>query len=240
MYESQWPVRELVNLTLLLKMKTTAPQLPVTKYFRQFIHASASGRRSAAAGKRISKGTIANYEYVLRLLSEYETRYETQLRIQLLHRAPLRLLQKEKKYWTRFFIQFSHFLYKDKKYFDHYMLNIFKCVKTFFNWLQKEKGFVTGNYHQSFRVPLQEAVPVVLQPEQLRFLILNKDFESRLSKSLKRARDIFVFGCTAGLRYADLMKLKKTHLQNREGETYLALYTQKTGTQLVFHYLNML
>ena len=45
---------------------------------------------------------------------------------------------------------------------------------------------------------------------------------------LKKARDIFVFGCTAGLRYADLIKLKKTYLQNRESEIYLALSTQKT------------
>ena len=199
------------------------------KYFLQFIHASATGRRSSATGKCISKGTITNYRYVLRLLNEYEARNGTPLRIQLLHRAPMRLLQQEKNYWTRFFKQFSHFLYKDKKYFDHYIHNVCKTLKTFFNWLQKEKGFVTGNYHHCFRVPVQEAVPVVLLPEQLRFLITNKDFENRLSISLKRARDIFVFGCTAGLRYADLMKLKKTHLQTRAGETRLALYTQKTG-----------
>lgn len=210
-------------------MKTTAPQVQLTKYFRQFIQASASGRRYSASGKRISKGTISNYLYALRLLNEYETRYGTALRIQLLHRAPLRVLQKEKNYWARFFVQFSHFLYREKKYFDHYIANVFKSLKTFFNWLQREKGFVTGNYHRSFRVPLQEAVPVVLQPEQLQFLVMNKYFENRLSKSLKRARDIFVFGCTAGLRYGDLMKLKKTYLQQRDGETYLALYTQKTG-----------
>jgi len=218
-----------INLTLLLKMKTAAPQLPVTKYFQQFIQASVTGRRSSATGKRISKGTITNYRYVLRLLYEYETHYGTTLRIQLLHRAPMRLLQKEKNYWTRFFKQFSRFLYKDKKYFDHYIHNVCKMLKTFFNWLQKEKGFVTGNYHHFFRIPVQEAVPVVLLPEQLRFLIINEDFENSLSKSLKRARDIFVFGCTAGLRYADLMKLKKTHLQTTEGETRLVLYTQKTG-----------
>ena len=208
----------------------TAPQLPLTKYFRQFIHASASGRRPSASGRRISKGTICNYHYTLRLLHEYEIRHSVELRIQLLHRASMRVLQKEKNYWRRFFRQFTDFLYRDKRYLDHYVVHIFKSLKTFFNWLQKEKGFVTGNYHQLFRIPLQEASPVVLLPQQLRFLILNTDFENSLNRSLKRARDIFVFGCTTGLRYSDLMSLKKNHLQSWNGETCLTLYTQKTGS----------
>ena len=112
---------------------------------------------------------------------------------------------------------------------DCYVSNIFKGIKTFFNWLQKEKGFVTGNYHRSFRIPLQEATLVVLLPEQLRFLVINADFENSLSTTLRRARDIFVFGCIAGLRFSDLMSLKKTHLQSWNGEAFLTLYTQKTG-----------
>ncbi len=108
-------------------------------------------------------------------------------------------------------------------------MHVFKSIKTFFNWLQDEKGFVIGNYHRSFRIPLKDAMPVVLLPEQFRFLLINRNFEDKLSCSLKRARDIFVFGCTAGLRFSDLMKLKKTHLQTWNGETFLALYTQKTG-----------
>ena len=209
-------------------MKTSS-QLLLTKYFLQFIHASSGGHRSDASGRRISKGTISNYLYTLRLLREYENHHATELRLQLLHRASMRILQKEKNYWRRFFRQFSNFLYGRKKYLDHYVLHIFKSLKTFLNWLQKEKGFVIGNYHQSFRIPLQEAIPVVLLPEQLRFLVADRNFETRLSRSLKIARDIFVFGCTAGLRFADLMKLKKTHLQSRNGETFLTLYTQKTG-----------
>ena len=48
--------------------------LPVAKYFKEFIHASVSGSRYPAPGKRISKGTISNYLYVLCFLNEYETR----------------------------------------------------------------------------------------------------------------------------------------------------------------------
>ena len=39
-----------------------------------FIKASASGRRLTPSGKRISKGTIANYFHAQQLISEFETK----------------------------------------------------------------------------------------------------------------------------------------------------------------------
>jgi Phage integrase family. len=105
-------------------------------------------------------------------------------------------------------------------------------VKTFFNYLERERGYVVGNYHKAFRIPLQQATPAVLTPAQLQFLITNKEFEKSLNPFLKRARDIFVFGCTVGLRYSDLMKLRKTNLIVNEKDTHLVLFTQKTGTEI--------
>lgn len=213
-------------------MKRTTPQLLVSEHFQQFIRASSSGRRLTPSGKRITKGTITNYQYVYKLIDEYEITSGNKLRIQLLHRAAMRTLQREKNYWNRFSVQFSNFLYKEKGYYDNYVASVFKIVKTFFNYLQKEKGFVVGNYHKSFKVPLQQSTPVVLMPEQLNFLITNKEFDTQLNPYLKRAKDIFVFGCTVGLRYSDLMALKKTNVVYNENETLLVLFTQKTGTEI--------
>ena len=176
---------------------------------------------------------MANYNYALRLLNEFENQNGSSLRIQLLHRASVRMLQREKNYWKRFFVQFSGFLYRHKNYYDNYVANTFKVIKTFFNYLEKEKGLVIGNYHRSFRIPLQQSAPVVLTPEQLNFLITNREFETGLNPSLKRAKDIFVFGCTVALRYSDLMNLKKTNLsRSEEGGISLVLYTQKTGAAI--------
>ncbi|MGB3155845.1 MAG: hypothetical protein WBB06_14660, partial [Chitinophagaceae bacterium] len=213
-------------------MKRSAPQLLLSENFQQFIRASATGRRLTPSGKRITKGTLVNYWYALRLVNEFENKYETKIRIQLLHRASMRTLQREKNYWSRFFTRFSSFLYKEKEYYDNYVSNVFKILKTLFNFLQREKGYVVGNYHKSFKIPLQQSVPVVLIPEQLQMLILNKEFYGSLSPYLKRAMDIFVFGCTVALRFSDLMNLKKTNLVETENETYLTLVTQKTGSEL--------
>lgn len=213
-------------------MKKTSPQILLSPYFQMFINASSGGRRLTASGKRITTGTIKNYNYTLKLLTEFEVTKGIQLRIQLLHRASLRCLQKEKNYWSRFYIQFSSFLYKEKGYYDNYTGNIFKVIKTFFNYLQAEKGFSIGNYHKSFRVPSQKSTPIVLQPWQLQFLITNTEFESGLNHYQKRAKDIFVMGCTVALRVSDLMKLQKQNLVYTDTEVYLSVSTQKTGTEV--------
>ena len=213
-------------------MKRSAPQLLFTEQFSRFVKASSSGRRLTPSGKKITKGTIVNYLHVLRLINEYEIKTGLILRIQLLHRASMRTIQREKNYWNRFFKRFSGYLYTEKGYYDNYVANVFKTIKTFFNYLQKEKGFVTGNYYKSFRIPLQQSTPVVLTPEQLNYLITNKDFENKLNTYLKRAKDIFVFGCTVGLRFSDLMALKKRNVVQYESDTMLELFTRKTGTEI--------
>lgn len=149
-------------------MKKTAPQIFLSEYFDKFIKASISCRRLTPSCKRITQGTIKNYRYAQKLLLEFEAKTQTILRIQLLHRASMRVLQKEKNYWARFYYKFSAFLYKEKGYYDNYVKNIFKILKSFFNYLQAEKGFSIGNFHKSFKVPLQNAAPLVLQPEKMK------------------------------------------------------------------------
>ena len=213
-------------------MTKSAPRVLVSDYFQRFIKASATGRRLSASCKRITPGTITNYYYAHKLLIEFEAEQNLQLRIQLLHRASMRTLQKEKNYWARFYRQFSAYLYKEKGYNDNYAAAIFKIIRSFFNYLQKEKGFCVGNYHKSFRVPVQKSTPVVLQPEKLQFLITDRVFEESLNPYLKRAKDIFVFGCTVALRVSDLMNLQKKDLVYSEHEVYVRIVTQKTGAEV--------
>jgi integrase len=42
---------------------------------------------------------------------------------------------------------------------------------------------------------------------------------------MQRIKDIFVFGCTVGLRYSDLMRLKKQNIQYTGAGTFLILST---------------
>jgi integrase len=206
--------------------------LSVVVEFANFISYSKTGKRLPPSGKRISKGTITGYIYALKLLQEYELAKKEKLRILLLHKASQNLLKKEKKYWHVFFTQFTNFLYRDKKYYDRYVLTVIKIVKTFFNYIQNEKGLVIGNFHKSFRIPLIQFTPVVLSPEQLHFLITDKGFENSLPPSLKRVKDILVIGCTVGLRVSDLMALKKANIVVVNNHMFLRVHTQKTGIEV--------
>lgn len=213
-------------------MLTPTKQVLLLAEFQKFITASKTGRRLMPSGKKVRVGTLEQYNCVYLLLNEFQQSQEIPIRIQLLTKNSLRLIQKEKLYWSRFFKNFSNFLYKQKKCFDQYTGTVFKVLKTFFNYLLKEKCLPVGEFHSQFRIPTENSNPVVLSPAQLKFLITNTAFEASLPKHLQRTKDIFVFGCTVGLRYQDLMRLKQQHIQFTDAGVNIILHTQKTGTEV--------
>ena len=120
-------------------------------------------------------------------------------------------------------------MYRAKHYYDQYAGSVFKVIKVFFHYLSIERGLAVGEYHKQFRTPCEQFVPVVLTPVQLRRLITDEVFHQSLRPSLQMTKDIFVFGCTVGLRYSDLMRLKKTNIRYLPEGASLALETRKTG-----------
>jgi integrase len=206
-------------------MKKAIELLPA---FRQFIIASKTGRRVTPSGKRICNSTIEQYRYTYKLVEKYEQYNGSILTIPLIHRSSVRELQKHKLYWKRFYSKFLQFMY-GRGNFDRYISTILKTIKTFFNYELNEKSLPIGNFHKRFALPSENLVPVVLEPYQLKYLILNKEFHESLTKSLKIVKDIFVFGCTVGLRYSDLLSLKKENIQTTATGSFVILNTQKTG-----------
>lgn len=197
------------------------------------IHYRLSHRQAAHAfGKKISPGTLQQYQCTYLLLEEFERQQEYPLRIILLHRRSLRVMQKEKNYWIKFFRKFTGFLYNQKGCYDRYTSSVVKIIKAFFHYLAVEKGLPVGEFHKRFRIPFHNFTPVILSPSQLRYLITDTDFEQSLQKSLQRTKDIFVFGCIVALRFQDLMRLTKNNIQYTSEGTYVVLHTQKTGAEV--------
>ncbi len=215
-----------------MQKKQITKQLLLLPEFQKFITASFTGRRLMPSGKKIRNGTLQQYKYAYLLVEQFEARQKETLRIQLLKHNSLRFIQKEKNYWERFYRHFSSFLYKDKGYLDRYVNGVFKIIKALFNYIATEKMLPIGEFHKKFRVPEDSFTPVVLSPQQLRLLIINKEFEDSLSTSLQRTKDIFVFGCTVGLRHWDLMQLKKINIQDAPEGMSIVLHTQKTGAEV--------
>lgn len=184
------------------------------------------------SGKKLRANSLIQYESTFTLIKEFEEKSGETLSIQLIHRASIRKLIAVRLYWEQIHKKLLNFLYQQKKIHDNYAGCIMKVIKTFLRYLVVYKSLPVGDYYKLFRVPKDSFNPVILSPEQLKFLITNKEFEDGLSAVLRRTKDLFVLGCTVGLRYQDLTGLKKSNLQF-DGTAYtLILQTQKTGTEV--------
>lgn len=207
-------------------------ELPLIPLFEQFIKDSYKGKRLKPDGNKIKPQTVNNYQYVLKYLQEFEIKQETVLRIRIIKGDNKRMFASERRYWKNFYLQFTTFLYSKKDCYDNYVGNVVKTIRVFFNYLNKEKGIDTGSFHKSFYVCREEVPIVTLMPNQLQFLINNKEFESKLSAPLQKSKAVFVFGCTVALRVSDLFNVRFSDIE-RIGDTfYLPVKTIKTGTMV--------
>lgn len=184
------------------------------------------------SGRKIRKSTIANYETTFILLSRFEKRFGEPLQIQFVHRASLRQSDQVRHYWQQVYKKFLDFLYQQRNVYDNYAGSVLKVLKTFLRYLSLYRNLPTGDFYKTIHVPRESFIPAILSPEQLRYLIADEEFAGTLSPTLRRIKDVFVFGCTVGLRYQDLMNLKKTNLQVSPAAVSLIQHTKKTGTEV--------
>jgi integrase len=201
--------------------------------FDNFIKDSIKGKRLQPNGKRLSHGTIKNYTCTLELLRKFTSEKKFYIRLRQARYLNAREIQSEANYWKKFYKRFTDFLYHDLGYYDNYIGQNIRIIKAFFNYLNKNSPLPVGNFHKCFYVVKEEIAIFPLMPEELNFLIYNMDFESTLSKRLKETKDFFVFGCTVGLRVSDLLKLKKGSVRIVNGQYYLTVKSQKTGTETI-------
>jgi len=207
-------------------MKKTQELIPL---FKRFITDTKNGKRLKKNGERIKPASIQNYEYVLNNLVKFSIETGFELRICDANKLNTREYTSEKNYWKKFYKKFTEYLYKNGCY-DNYVGSNIKTIRTFFNYLKNDRDFPTGDFQRLFYVRHEEIEIQVLSPEQLKFFIHNKEFEALLTPSLQHIKDVFVFGCTAGLRYSDIFTLTNKNFVDEEGSWYLKIRSQKTKT----------
>jgi integrase len=198
--------------------------------FDTFIKYSENGKRLQKNGKKLRSGSVKNYFYLRKLLHEFSSQKKFELRIISSSKLAKREFTKEKNYWKKFYNRFTDYLYNDLGHFDNYVGNNMKMLRVFFNFLNDEMGLSTGAFHKNFYVRKEEIQIIALLPEQLNFLIYDKEFENNLEPYLQKTKDIFVFGSTVALRVSDLLNLKKTNLEIINNEHYLKVLSKKTQT----------
>lgn len=205
-------------------MKKTYPLIPL---FHTFIKDCENGKRLKRNGERISLNSCGNYKFVLQNLVQFSEQTNFELRVSSILRMNTRELKSEKGYWKKFYKNFTDFMYK-KGCFDNYVGSNIKVIRAFFNYLKEEKDIYVGDFHKKFYVRKEEIDILVLTPEQLKYLIHDKEFESKLVSTQIKLKDIFVFGCSTGLRFSDMFLLTNKNFEYTDGSWYLKLRSKKT------------
>ncbi len=204
-------------------------ELLLVTEFERFIKESRSGKRLQPNGKRISAGTIENYHFTLRLIQKFCDEKGIILRIKPTRWLSSREIEAEKNYWKKFYRKFTCYLYDECGYFDNYAGQTIKNIKTFFNYMNKDRAVGAGDFHKQFYIQKEEITIFPLMPEELNFLTYNQAFEESLTPRMKEVKDFFVFGCTVALRFSDLSALQKTNVRHINGQFYLAVRSVKTS-----------
>jgi integrase len=200
--------------------------------FEQFIKDSETGKRMKPNGEKIKAQTVDNYRYLLLLLNDFSQQCGFHLRIKNVRKLTKRQLTVEKNYWKKFYHRFTDYLAKQKNCFDNYIGMLFKNIRVFFNYLQKEKLMEVGEFHKQFYVRKEEIPVITLMPAQLQLLISDRVFEERLSVALQQTKDLFVLGCTVALRFSDLINLRFRDIEMIGGQAYLVSKSMKTASTI--------
>jgi integrase-like protein len=200
------------------------------KLYDKFLKRTANGIRVQKNGKRIQSSTIEGYNSLRKLLSGFGASKKFTLRIRSLNRLKAREVKAEKKYWKSFYKEFTDYMYDDCDCYDNYVGYNIKLLRSFFNYLNSECDMNIGEFHKSFYSPNEEIEIITLLPDQLKFLIHDKQFENSLSEKLKTTKELFIFGCTVALRFSDLIKLTGSNVESVSEKHYLKVSSQKTNT----------
>ena len=203
--------------------------LPIIDLFKKFISETKSGKRLQKNGKMVSASGLKNYEALLTNLVKFFADGREEFQVNTNYKYSKRNFEKERRAYKRFYKQFTDFLYT-KGCTDNYVGMLVKTMKSFFIYLQNTKGYSTGGFYREFYANREEIPVVVLSREQLQFMIMDKFFEEKLQPHLRTSKDIFVVGCTVGLRFSDLVSLTPKNLEKIDGRVYICTKSQKTNT----------
>nr|WP_320117461.1 site-specific integrase [uncultured Marinifilum sp.] len=127
----------------------------------------------------------------------------------------------------KFLNGFDVYLKKEYQIHQNTAWNYHKHLKRVLN-LAISLEYIEKNPYTRFKVKLEKSHRDFLTLEELKRLE-NKEIDLiRLST----VRDIFVFACYTGLSYADISKLKRTHIQKRnDGNAWIIINRTKTKTE---------
>lgn len=210
-------------------MKRKNDYLPIVSLVEKFIWESQRGKRLQKNGAVVSASTIQSYKSLLVNLKKFEEYSNKQWLFNVRYTYSKAGFLKEKQHYKKFYLKFTGFLYSIGL-IDNTVGGHIKVLRTVILHSISSKGYEMGLFYKDFYARKEEIPIIVLNQEQLKFLIHDKDFETKLSPKLNVIKDIFVIGCTIGLRFSDLVSLRKINIERIGKSIYIVNKSKKTNT----------
>ena len=161
-----------------------------------------------------AKRTIMGYTTILNYLKEFEFKTDNKITWENLN---LKLLDALKMY---------HYEVIEKQ--TGYFAKVQRVLKTFLKWAEKRQYYV-GKFYEEFEEKEPEKEVIFLTLEEL-FALYNYDFKN---ERLNKTKDLFCFSCFTGLRFSDVISLKREHIT--DGKIYKA---QEKTNELIKNPIN--
>ncbi|MBL7839375.1 MAG: site-specific integrase [Cyclobacteriaceae bacterium] len=160
--------------------------------------------------KRVTEATLKQYNSTLKKLHDFESHINCLLTFEMMDNG--------------FLDAFKKYLYNNVDSSHNTVGGKVKHLKTFLNWAL-DKGLTNNVKFKSFKKPSSETTIVTLTKEQLDILFF---LDLKGQKRLEKARDIFVLGCSTGLRFSDYSSINLANVKR----DYLVISTEKTDVQV--------
>ncbi|SKB94344.1 Site-specific recombinase XerD [Soonwooa buanensis] len=144
-------------------------------------------------GNSISNSTLKRYKCNKNLLEDFESNYKVKITLG--------------KFDDKLYNKFLKYCIEEKKHSANTLHRNVGLLKTFLLWALNKKYTYNNNFI-TFKKPAKFTTDeIALNYEQVE-LIYNYDFSE--NKRLEKVRDLFVFGCTTGMRFGNYSTISRS------------------------------
>ena len=139
--------------------------------------------------------TISRYEYNKKLLEDFQNHKSYNLRFNTINR--------------NFYNAFISYCVETKKHSANTLSRNIGLFKTFMNWAIAKKFTYNDEFKKFKNIKRFKTDEIALTKEQVDEIY---EFDLKGAEKLERVRDLFVFGCSTGMRYSNYSKVKKNDI----------------------------
>ncbi len=196
--------------------------------FAEFLKKNNRGLKNKALAKKQRSSNTVTQRAVYKHLTGFLLQKPEFEVLPIVKGKSQRELKSAGKYWQRFGQAYTKYLQGQNFAVNYIGLHV-KVLRTFLTWYQTQRNLNLGDF-KSHLQPVKEETPIITLSQSHLFKLMDVEFLESLPLHLNKTARLFLFGCTVGLRYSDLVSLTARNIENRDGAVYLVQRSQKTDT----------